>query len=71
VELSEYIVRELVGVKLTGSVENKTLVALDVYRNLFKQLHNFDCSRERSLALTKLEESYLWLKEHIVRNEAS
>ena len=31
------------------------------YRQLFVDLHELPMTRERSLAMTKLEESYLWL----------
>ena len=52
-----------------------SLFALDdfdvkkAFVDLFTVLHSTKVSRERSLALTKLEECYLWVKEGDRRNE--
>ena len=53
---------------------DKQKSTMDIYRNSFLQLAEEimedvpDC-RERSLALTKLEEASMWLNKAIVNNE--
>lgn len=40
----------------------------DAYEDLYKQIETLDNSRGKSLALTKLEESAMWLNKAITHN---
>ena len=50
------------------SVERLSQVR-ELCKNLYEALLTFKESRERSLAVTKLEEVSMWINKHIVFNE--
>lgn len=41
----------------------------EICKNLYEAIQTFRDSREKSLAITKLEEVSMWINKHIVFNE--